>query len=285
MRVLITGGSGRLGSEVASQLLALGHGVVNADKRPPAVTHPGGDYRFVQTDLSNVGEVAGALAKCEALVHLGAIPWPYEHADEVVFTNNTNATFAVLQAAALLGMKKAVLASTLAMYGIAFGPEPKPPRFTPVDETHPLIPSDPYALGKEVDERIGEMFHRQTGMSVIPLRFHWIATAEQARGAAKSTAENPERGRRVLWGYVDVRDAASACVLALEAEGIGFAPMIIASADTLSEIPTDELLARYAPETERRSPIAGTAGAFSTKTAERLIGYRARHSWRDEEEA
>jgi nucleoside-diphosphate-sugar epimerase len=281
MKVLVTGGSGRLGTQVTHELLAHGHRVVNADRRRPAPADAIPGVRAVETDLTDVGQVAGALAGCDAVVHLGAIPWPYEQADEVVFTNNTAATFAVLQAASLLGVKRAVLASTLAMYGIAFGPAPAPPRYTPVDEAHPILSSDPYSLGKEVDERTGEMFHRQTGMSVTALRFHWIATQEEARRAAANTAEHPERGARVLWGYVDVRDAALAVRLALESEGIGFEPIIITAADTLSETPTDELLRLHAPEVERRGPIAGTGSAFSLSKARRLLGYEPRQSWRD----
>lgn len=284
MRVLITGGSGRLGSHVAQELLSHGHAVVNADRRPPSATErvTTGDYRYRETDLGNVGQVAGALSGCDAVIHLGAIPVPYGHADEVVFAQNTQATFAVLQAASLLGVRKAVIASSLATLGMAFGPQPKPPRYAPVDEAHPLLPADPYGLGKEVDERTGEMFYRQTGMTVVACRFHWIALPEEA-AAAKRTATNPEGGARVFWGYVDIRDAAAACRLGVEADGLGFEAFVIAAADTLSETPTEELLARYAPEVERREPIPGIASAFSTAKARRLLGYEPRHSWRNPE--
>src|SRR5687767_12735539 len=105
MKILVTGGSGKLGQFVVADLAANGYEVVSADqKRAPDL--PEG-VRFVQTDLLDIGEVAGAMRGCEAVIHLGAIPNPYGHADEVVFANNTQATFAVLQAASLLGVKKA----------------------------------------------------------------------------------------------------------------------------------------------------------------------------------
>ncbi len=47
-----------------------------------------------------------------AVVHLGAIPGPDMYPDEVVFGNNTLSTFAVLQAASLLGVSRAVVASS-----------------------------------------------------------------------------------------------------------------------------------------------------------------------------
>jgi len=200
MRVLVTGG-GRLGAHLTRDFLVHGHAVVNADRRPlPASEAPseGSDYRYRDTDLGDIGQVAGALTGCDPVVHLGAIPVPYGHADEVVFTQNTRATFAVLQADNLLGVRTAVLASSLATLGMALGPQPAPLWYAPVDEAHPLLPADPYALGKEVDERIGETFHRQTGMSVVAHRFHWVAQPEEAVAAASGTAANPERGARLL---------------------------------------------------------------------------------------
>ena len=117
MRVLVTGGSGRLGQQVLHELVGHGHEVVNADRRPPGAAGLG-PYREVE--LSDVGHGAGALSGCDAVVHLGAIPTANSHPNEVVFGNNTRATFAVLQAAAMLGIRRAVLASSLAALGGAY---------------------------------------------------------------------------------------------------------------------------------------------------------------------
>src|SRR5688572_24830135 len=122
MRVLVTGGSGHLGQFVIRDLIDRGHDAVNADRRPPSQDGPAGapSVRFVETDLGDVGQVAGALSGCDAVIHLGAIPAPYRHPDEVVFGNNTRATFATLQAAALVGVRRAVIASSVSAYGSAW---------------------------------------------------------------------------------------------------------------------------------------------------------------------
>ena len=65
---------------------------INADRRRGPEGGPAA--RFVETDLADVGQVAGLLKGCDAVVHLGAIPSPWGHADEVVFTNNTINTYA-----------------------------------------------------------------------------------------------------------------------------------------------------------------------------------------------
>jgi nucleoside-diphosphate-sugar epimerase len=287
VKVLVTGGSGHLGQYVVKDLLAHGCQVVNADRRPPADWNRGerdGAW-YIETDVGDVGEVAGALAGCDAVIHLGAIPAPYRHADEVVFRNNTQATFAVFQAASLLGVKKVVFASSISAYGNAYSPEVTVPRYAPVDEEHPLLNHDAYGLSKEVDERTGLMFHRRTGMSVAAMRFHWVAAPGQAlaRAAVTNATLSDPQTSRVLWGYVDARDAASICRLALAADTNGFEAFNVVAADTLAELPTEELLRAYAPSVEIREPIPGLASPYSIAKAKRLLGWEPRHSWRDEQ--
>lgn len=285
MRVLVTGGSGRLGRWTVCELLAHGHEVEIADRRPPVVA-PGlerlGAAGFREVDLGDVGQVAGALAGCDAVAHLGAIPSPGRHPDEIVFANNTGGTFAVLQAATLLGVRKAVVASSLSALGNAWAYRPFPPLYAPVDEDHPLLSQDPYGLSKEVDERICAAFHRRIGMQVLALRFHTIlGPGEMADWQADRRAHG-ENAAHLLWGYVDVRDAAAACRLGLEAEGLGCEVFNITAADTFREEPTEELIRRHCPTVELRRPIAGTATAFSIDKARRLLGYAPRHGWRAE---
>ena len=280
MRVLVTGGTGRVGQATVRDLLDHGYEVVSADQQRPAARPT--DYRFIETDLGDVGQVAGAMARCEAVIHLGAIPNPYGHADEVVFVNNVRATFATLQAASLLGVKKAVFASSISALGTAWAMEPFAPLYAPVDEAHPLIVKDAYGLSKEVDERTGEMFHRRTGMQVVALRFHWVAQIDEARARAAELAADPARDDwwRLLWGYVDVRDAATSCRLGIEADGLGFEAFNVVAADTLGDRPTEELIRTYAPSVEIRHPIPGTTSAFAIDKAHRLLGWTPAYSWR-----
>jgi nucleoside-diphosphate-sugar epimerase len=84
-----------------------------------------------------------------------------------------------------------------------------------------------------------------------------------------------------LWGYVDVRDAAAACRLAVEANGFGFEAFNIVAADSLSARPTEEIIREYLPDTEIRAPIPGTTGGFVIEKAARLLGWMPKHSWRD----
>ncbi len=287
MRVLVTGGSGRLGTRVVRELVEHGHEVVAVDRVGPSSPLPeGASFRFV--DLSDVGEIAGAMHGCDAVAHLGAIPSPYSNADEVVFGNNTGATFAVLQAAHLLGIRTATIASSGSAYGTAWSPERTYPLYAPVDEDHPLLNHDAYGLSKEVDERTAEMFVRRDGMSVACLRFHWVAHPEEqvGRPAFYRDDENFREGGRGFWGYVDIRDAARAVRLAIEVgrrEPFGFQPFNIVGRDTLLDEPTVEAIRRLSPDIEIRSDMEGTASAYDTSKARRILGWEPLHSFRDDE--
>ena len=283
MRVLVTGSSGRVGRAVVNDLLAREFDVVRADRVRSADDRHGRKVRFIETDLSDVGQVAGAMEGCDAVVHLGAIPNPYDHPDEVVFINNVGATFATLQAARLLGVKKAVIASSLSALGTAYAPVPFAPPYAPVDEDSPMLNHDVYGLSKEVDERTAEMFHRRTGMQVIALRFHWVASHAEARAAAEALKADPAKDNswRLFWGYVDLRDAATICRLSVEVDGLGFEPFVVTAADSLADQPTEALIRSMRPEVELRRPISGIASAFALDKAKRLLGFEPKHSWRD----
>lgn len=272
MRVLVTGGSGRVGRFAIADLVEHGHEVINADRRRPAEVNTG--ERFVETDLSAIGEIAGVMRECEAVLHLGAIPAPYSHAEETVFRNNTIATFAVFQTAALLGVNRIAFASSVSGYGMAWSKTPFSPIYAPMDEDHPFLPREAYGLSKEVDECTARMFHRQTGMTVAALRFHWVALPEELAAIGPEGQSSLEQGARIFWGYVDARDAGSACRLAIETTGYGFETFNIVAPDTLLAQPTEPLIRHYHPETEIREGLTGNQGGYVIEKAERILGWK-----------
>jgi nucleoside-diphosphate-sugar epimerase len=83
-----------------------------------------------------------------------------------------------------------------------------------------------------------------------------------------------------LWGYIDARDVAESCRLALEAD-IGTEHFIVAAGDTVMSRPSRELMAEVFPTV----PYTPTAGDFDTllsiQKARRLLGYEPQWSWRD----
>jgi UDP-glucose 4-epimerase len=287
-KVLVTGTSGRLGRAVLAELSSAGYVVVAADRVSPGSTPEG--VESISWDGRDVDALVAAMSGCTGLIHLAAIPHPYAHPDEIVFGNNTTATFAALQAASRSGVTRAVIASSGSAYGSAWSPRPTRARYVPVDEDHPMLNHDAYGLSKEVDERTAEMFSRRDEMTIAALRFHWIATRDEQLQRIESVRAASRRDEvdwpgvlRNLWGYVDLRDAARACRLALEVardRPYGFAAMNIVAADALSEDPITDLLTEHAPDIEIRAELEPAAGAFAIDRARRVIGWTPRYSWR-----
>ena len=280
MRVLVTGGSGKVGRAAVQALRAAGHKPVVWDIHP----HP--DVTSIPIDCADFGQVIGAMSgvdpggqRPEAIVHLAGIPGPSRSADHVVFQVNTLSTYNIFSAAARLGIRRVAWASSETILGLPFA---TPPDFAPLDETHPDRPEWSYSLSKAAGELMAENFVRWTpGLSIASLRFSNVfESADYAQLLPQIHARID--GRRMnLWGYVDARDAGEACRLAIEADFAGHEPMIIAAADTLAPEPSRDLMARNFPNVPLRSEVPGHAGLLSIERARRLIGYQPRHSWRE----
>lgn len=284
-KVLVTGAAGRLGRAVTTELLEHDYAVVAVDRVPRAQSLPE-HVPHIRLDARDIGQVAGAMRGCTAVINLGAIPRPGNDPDEVVFANNTAATFAVLQAASLLGVQAVAHASSCSAYGTPYSPEHTHAHYVPVDEDHPLENHDPYGLSKEVDERTAQMFCRRDEMSIGCLRFHWVSDRDEQLAAVEGrrNRRNPDHELRNLWSYIDIRDAARACRLTIEAardRPFGFAPLNIVAADTLAEEPTEKLITSMAPDIEIRASLPGCTGTFAIDRARDVIGWEPRHSWRD----
>ncbi|MGC5169028.1 NAD-dependent epimerase/dehydratase family protein [Microbacterium sp. DT81.1] len=266
--VWVSGSHGKLGREVCCQLRAAGVQVLEADAHGPS-----------PVELTDPDAVARSMRGATAVIHCAAIPSPENIEPSELVRNNTMACFNALEQAWLAGVRTAVLISSGSIYGTAWSPDPLFFSALPVDESTPLEFVDPYALTKDFTERMGEMYARR-GMTVTALRLHWILTAREAEHVAR-TADDTE-GAANLWGWVELEDAARACVLSLQprAEHRGYEAIVIASDETLSETPTGDLLNRHLPDARRKGDFDGHTGGFDTSRAASVIGWHATRSWR-----
>ncbi|HEX6358588.1 NAD(P)-dependent oxidoreductase [Actinophytocola sp.] len=271
-RVLVTGAAGRLGSEVLRVLAAQGAAVVGLDR-----VDPGGVETFFTGSAADTALVAEAMRGVDAVIHLAAIPRPTLGTPEEVFVGNTAATFVVLDQAARAGVRQAVIASSLSIIGLPFSPTPAVPHYVPVDEAMPFQIADPYALSKQADEATAAMVARRDGMAVVALRFPMLGELDFLAENAELFRVDPGAGAPSLWGYLDMRDAATACWLGVTAEVSGAHALYLAAPDTLSPYPTEELVDRYLPGTPRHAPLPGRTVPIDTSAAQALLGFTARH--------
>ena len=212
----------------------------------------------------------------EAVVHLAAIPSPMHATPDVVFRTNAVSTHTVFAAAARLGLKRVVWASSETTLGLPFE---RPPDYAPVDEEHELRPETSYALSKVVGEELARQFSRWHGMSIIGLRFSNIMEPADYE-LFPTYSDDPQLRKWNLWGYVDARDVAQSVRLALEADMRGSDALIIAAADTVMQQPSRELMAQVFPTVPLRAGVSGHDTLLSIDKAARVLGYRPEFSWR-----
>lgn len=277
MKVVVTGGAGRAGRWVVEELLA-SHEVTIFDRVAPA---PASGARVVLGDVGDLGQVYGALAGADAVVHLAAIPTPLRDPPEVVFGTNVMGTFNVAEAAATLGLRKLVYSSSGSALGFAFRTREMVPDYLPLDEAHPLRPQDPYGLSKWLGEEIVESVSRRTGLRTIVLRPTTIFTPDSYAERVPRLVASPSRNS--ILAYVDARDFAQAVRLAVENQTIVHERFFVTADDALADEPLCELFPRLYPGSEGvAAGLAGTESPVSSAKAKALLGYRPRFRWRDQ---
>ncbi|MFD0671220.1 NAD-dependent epimerase/dehydratase family protein [Cohnella sp. GCM10027633] len=271
--IAVTGGSGKLGVWVVEELQRQGYKVVSLDeKRSDRLS-----CRQVKVDMSNLGHVASAMQGAEGVVHLAAIPAPIIYTHDYIFDNNVMATYNVLEAASMLGIRKAVIGSSESAYGFAWTPKPFAPDYFPIDEEHRTLPHECYGLSKVVGEQTGAMYHRRTGMQVMALRYSTIYAPNDYAGL---NLQEPGRYKHTMWSYIDIRDAATATLAALRSDAGGYHALNITSDDTLSDWPSEKLAEQFYPETaERRSALEGRQAVVSNARAKEVLGWEPQYRW------
>jgi nucleoside-diphosphate-sugar epimerase len=286
--VVVTGGSGKAGRAVIRDLIEHGHRVMNVDRAPPRepLCH------FFEADLNDFGQAVEAmrraagtvdrrrspLGQATAVIHLAGIPAPSLAPDATTFQNNLMSTYNVFSAATLFDIKRVVWASSETAFGLPL--TRSPPVFAPITEEHPLVPETGYALAKVLSEQMAREMHRwNPGTTFVALRISNIFEPPDYAQIPSFSADAALR-RWNLWSWVDSRDVAQACRLALTAEIAGAEPVIIAAADTLMRQSSRELMAEAFPGVPVRSDLGRFETLLSIDKARRLLGYRPKHTWR-----
>jgi UDP-glucose 4-epimerase len=311
-KVLVTGGAGRLGRYVVKELA--GHCRVSVLDRPgasPPAANLSADVHDrterpaapigLSVDVLDLDALSVAMQGHDAVVHLAAIDSSVTAAPEAVFDANVRGTWNALHAADRAGVGKVVICSSVSATGIDYTNPQLPPLYLPVDEAHPLRPSQAYGLSKQLDELIGRSFGSRGRMEVTCLRPSWVLFPEAARrvighrrGAVPpDPSSNPvaPSGRHreplpLLRSYVSPEDAARAFRLALELRGAPYDVFLITARDTFETEPTLAHLERtYGRLPEVRKPEVYEANphasAFDISRAREILGWSPSSGWNE----
>jgi UDP-glucose 4-epimerase len=171
MRLLVTGGAGYIGSVVAAVALSEGHEVAvlddlstgHADAVPAGATFTEGTVRDHAQALLAAGTDAVLHFAAKSLVG-ESVAYP-----TLYWENNLGGTLALLEAMRVTGVGTIVFSSTAAVYG--------EPESTPITETAPTRPTNPYGASKlAVDTALTE-YARMFGIGAVSLRYFNVAGA------------------------------------------------------------------------------------------------------------
>lgn len=279
--VLVTGAGGLLGRAVVAHLGELGVGVT-------AMLHHPGDVeadRVVVGDMTDAAFVRDSVDGADAVIHCAALRAPMMGTPEEVFCGNVTGTFTVLEQAGQAGIRRALVSSSYSVLGLTFAPTMRHPAYLPIDELVPLQVEDPYAHSKQVDELSAELIWKRYGMTVVALRLPFLGGLEDTiRDRAARVALDPgsSNAAREFWTYLETRDAARACVLALTEPPAGFHVVSVAAPRTLAPYPTEQLLDFYHPDVPRRGAFPGRMAPFDLRRARELLHFEAELVWEAE---
>jgi nucleoside-diphosphate-sugar epimerase len=272
-KVLITGGSGRLGACVVGALRSV------AEPATFDLSDDGGaDAHFTGTVMS-AEDLAAAAVGADAMVHTAAL-LSRGHPPSAIFSVNAVGTWNALEAAEAAGCSRFVYISSECTTGLCVERDDLPPAFLPIDESYTLRPIDAYGVSKQTGELICEAFRRRSKMRVVVLRP--VLILFQSHRA--EIAERQALRHRDLWGYVEPEDVADAVVASLTREKVS--PVYFLSApDTLCETPTLDLMRQRfgkLPPVTRADVFANnpTAAVFDISLAREELGFAPSSTWR-----
>lgn len=275
MKILVTGGIGKVGQWVVRELLNNpAHEVTVFDR---VSGEERGAVRYLAGDVQDLGEVMEAMAGADAVIHLAAIHNPYIATASVTYQTNVVGTFNVHHAAFRLGIKRVVSASSNAVVGWSYS-ERFVPDYLPIDEDHPLKPEDVYGLSKKIGETIARSYARK-GVETVSLRPSGVVTPDELEQMRKDGGRRPTGFR--AYSYIDARDLALAFRLAVEQPILSDTILFVVADDSTVAEPLCDLYPRVMPGIgDKARSLTGTKGAYSNDRAKKLLGWEPVHSWR-----
>jgi len=297
--MLITGGAGCIGSELAEALIQQGHEVLVYDNLSSgSVAHLDAligmeNFKFVEADLLDVGTLQSHLQGVEFVWHLAANPdikfKPGEATDKDL-QQNTVATYNVLECMRRNGVTALAFASTSAVYGI--------PKQLPISEDHPCRPISLYGASKLACEGLISAFQNLFDWRCFIFRFANIVGSKMRKRGGTVISDfvgklqtNPERLEILGNGnqaksYLLCRECIDAMLFAVTKSSERLAIYNIGCHDSLSVERISEIVEQTMGLHHVRHEYTGTEGGWPGDVPrfilapEKLnrLGWRALHN-------
>ena len=176
MRVLLTGGSGYIGSNTALSLLDAGYELIIFDNLSNSSANvinqinkiSGKVVKFVKGDIRDTKHLMSTLHenKVSAVVHLAGLKAVGQSVTDPLtyYENNVAGTYSLLRAMEGASVSNLVFSSSATVYGY--------PNSIPIDESHDVAPINPYGITKQhVEVFLSDLCYAKPDLSVMSLRY------------------------------------------------------------------------------------------------------------------
>ncbi len=279
--ILVTGGSGKAGRATIELLLEKKYNVFNVD----FVNNSNLDVPFTKVNLEDFGDAIEVVSEIDdringidAVIHQAAIPASGLEANHKIFKANTLSTYNIFQASKVMKINNIVWASSETVLGLPF--ETYPP-YVPVDENYDPRPESSYSLSKVMGEEMARQFcRRNPEMKIFGLRYSNIMEEHDYK-QFNSFQNDPYLRKWNFWGYIDARDVAQACLLAMESKLKGADNFIIAADDTVMNEDNKSLLDKVFPNINIKGDIGKNKTLLSNQKAKNILGFNPEYSWKN----
>jgi UDP-glucose 4-epimerase len=271
LRILVTGGSGFIGVNLCTALVAYGHEVTSVSRsmNVPVSGSPSSPWRHIRASVTSAEEMKRCCAGIDVVVHLASSTYPASSNLDVVgdVRENMVGSVTLLDAAVRAGVRKVVFASSGgAIYG--------DPLSLPIDESHPLRPLSSYGIVKASTEEYLRMYSATSGVDYCSLRVanpygpgqNWGrgqgVVAEFLYRALTGKPVKIWGGGRAIRDYIYIDDVVDAFVRAIHTDGLKRA-LNVGSGQGLSTLQVLEAVEAVTGLTVSRNFVEPEDGAAS----------------------
>ena len=289
MRIVVTGSAGHLGEALVRTLRASGRDVIGLD----IVASPFTDQVGSIVDRAFI---ARCLEGAQAVIHPATLHKPHvvTHSRQDFVDTNITGTLNLLEEAVSSGVGSFVFTGTTSVFGHALQRPPGEPAAWITEDVTP-IPRNIYGVTKSAAEDLCQLFHRKHGLPCLVLRTsRFFPEEDDSREIREGFADENAKANEFLFRRVDIEDAVSAHILAVErAPDIGFDRFVISATTPFHPEDAGELgrdapavLARrvpeYATEYKRRDwrMFPRIDRVYVNAHARERLGWQPRHGFR-----
>jgi UDP-glucose-4-epimerase GalE len=165
MRVLVTGGSGYVGSHAVRELAEAGHEVVIYDNLSTGNRKLSDGFELIEGEIADGEKLAPILDRVDAVMHFAASAYVGESVanPRKYFQNNVESALKLMDAVLASPVRKFIFSSTCSIYGV--------PAKLPITEGSPKEPIHPYGATKLFFERVLSAYGASHGLRYVALRY------------------------------------------------------------------------------------------------------------------